>query len=364
MSIVAKFAAKKAAASSTPFTPTASRPTSASESAREVESLVETPAQIHKPTPEAAPKRTFARRLVEVVAEVVKPEPVKVAPQARAVVTFDPFSIITGQGGEDASSVLEMILAKTEEDGDDRNFDGVFPLVKLLKGNSGGSWTFGSNVDGASAAVLPVAKNPFTAIFLGYRLYGVAWETSMIGHAASGGDDKKSKPLWKVQIASSDKALVSAALEAGEAYQFCKGTEKGAKYDGLGHFRPGVEMLFYREGIVFAVRLPDHYSTTIRSLEALGSVMRGLGGLKAVPVTVTPYSTDEKGATPWKCHALRIEFAASAGGKALAQEFDGIKADMVADAEFGPTFAEWNTTVIEDDAAAALKEIASTKKGR
>jgi hypothetical protein len=37
---------------------------------------------------------------------------------------------------------------------------------------------------------------------------------------------------------------------------------------------------------------------------------------------------------------------------------------MVADAEFGPTFAEWNTTVIEDDAAAALKEIASMKKGR
>lgn len=363
MSLIAKFAAKKAAASSTPFTPTA---TSASEAAREVESTVETPAQIHKPTPEAAPKRTFARKPVEVVAEV-KPEPAKVAPvaaQTRAVVTFDPFSIITGQGGEDATSVLEMIMAKTEETGDGQNFDGAFPLVKLLKGNSGGSWTFGSNVDGASAAVLPVAKNPFTAIFLGYRLYGVAWESSMVAHAASGGDDKKSKPLWKVQIASSDKALVSAALEAGEAYQFCKGTEKGAKYDGLGHFRPGVEMLFYRKGIVFAVRLPDHYSTTIRSLEALGSVMRGLGGLKAVPVTVTPYSTDEKGATPWKCHALRIEFAASAEGKALAQEFDGIKADMVADAEFGPTFAEWNTTVIEDDAAAALKEIASMKKGR
>ncbi len=362
MSLIARFAAKKAGNAPTPETAAA-------------EATVET--QIHMPEPEtaaAAPaKRSYVRKAptnayldpAPVAVPAVKVDAPKAEPVAtRALAAFDPFSIITGSGADDANSVMEMILAKAEEQGD-RNFDGVFPLVKLTKGNSGGSWSCGSNVSGEEAAVLPVATKPFTAVFLGYRIYGVAWETSMQGHDAAGGDENKAKPIWKVgSIASADKALVQAALDAGENYQFTPGAQKGEKFDGLGHFRPGVEFLFYRKGVVFAVRLPDHYNTTIRALESLGGIMRGLGGLRAVPLIVTPYSTDEKGAKAWKCHSLRFEIGMTAEGKSVGEEFNSIKADLMADEQFSADFRTWNTSDVEEAAVGALKEIASMKKGR
>ncbi len=366
-SLIARFAAKKAGNTPTP------------EIAVQATAEVET--QVHMPEPETATapaKRSYVRKVpptVEAAAEVKPKE--KVTYEAteiksvtkeefaakRGLVAFDPFSIITGSGADDANSVMEMILAKAEEQGD-QNFDGVFPLVKLMKGNSGGTWSFGGNVDGEAAAVLPVATKPFTAVFLGYRIYGVAWETGKQGHDAGGGDENKAKPIWKVQIASADKDLVQAAINAGEIYQFTKGTEKPEKFDGLGHFRPGVEFLFYRKGVVFAVRLPDHYSTTIRALESLGGIMRGLGGLRAVPLVVTPYTTDEKGAVPWKCHSLRFEIGMTAEGKSVGEEFNSIKADLMADEQFSADFRTWNTSDVEEAAVGALKEIASMKKGR
>lgn len=351
MSLIAKFAAKKAASSTpSPVTP----------EIKEVSVTVETPQQlaVNPIAPNAAPRKTFAKKVAEPVAAPVIPEPVKTT----AVTISDPFAIFKNESNEEANSVLDIIASKIEGGGADRNFDGPFPLVKLLKGNSGGSWTFGSNVDGEAAGVLPVAKNPFIAQFLAYRLYGVAWETAMVGHASSGGSDGKDKPIWKFQVSSSDKELTSAVLNAGEVYQYTKGAEKSAKFDGLGHMREGVELLLMKKGIVFAVRLPDHHTTTMRTLESLSSVMRGVGGLRAIPLVITPYSTDEKGMTPWKCHALRIEAAINAEGKAVDTEFKAMKDDMMADAEFSAAFSEWNKTDVTEDAADAIRQIAAMKK--
>lgn len=304
-----------------------------------------------KPAPEPEPEA------VEVQAEVVSDTP----EQTRAVTAFDPFAMILGGDTSAADAVLAVALDMAENTGGGGNFDGPFPLVSLAKGNSGGKWQLAENASDPEVAMrLPVAAKDFTAVFLGVRIYGLAWPEKY-------SDDKKTreekdKPLWKVEIGSGDVENFQTALQAGEVYQFTPGKDKD-KFDGLGHFRPGVEMLFWRDGIVFAMRLPDNYTSTIRALQSLGKVMAGVGGMRALPVSVTPYTTDEGGAKAWKCHSVRIEAAATKEGVKAGKDFAAIRQDLLNDQEFSDNFAAWNATNVEGEGALeALAGIAALKK--
>lgn len=334
-----------------------------------------------QPAAPAAPKKPlFAAKAAPAAAVAPAPLPTPAAPVAppvvetRAVTTFDPFSLITGGSNEDVNNVLAFVLEEAEKQGP--SFDGPFPMIALGKGNSsaGGKWQLGSNVPPELRAVLPVANEAFAAVFLGYRAYGVAWNEGMSGKdnkvisPTPGTQDDKAKPLWKVTISMSDVANIQAAMKAGEAYQYTKYTEKPAKFDGLGHFRPGVEMVFFtvnpidQSPVVFAIKLPDHYTSTQRALESLGRVMAGLGGLRAAPLLVTPYSTEEKGAVPWMCHSVRIEAAVDKKGKLVWDAFQGIKEALMADEDFSRDFKAWNQTDATPEALAALHAIAGMAK--
>lgn len=359
-------AASTPAAAPTPATQAALEPTAAQ--LKPVEAVVQPAA----PAAPAAPKKPLfaAKAPAAAVAPAapVAPTPVAV-PETRALATFDPFSLITGGSNDDVNNVLAFVLEEADKQGP--SFDGPFPMIALGKGNSaaGGTWQLGSNVPPELRAVLPVSNQPFTAVFLGYRVYGVAWAESKSGHAPMPGkSEDKSKPLWKVTISMSDVANVQAAVKAGETYQYTKGTEKGEKFDGLGHFRPGVEMVFFTSNpidnspVVFAVKLPDHYTSTQRALESLGRVMAGLGGLKAAPLLITPFSTTEKGSVPWQCHSIRIEADVSKKGQTVWAAFQGIKEALMSDEDFSRDFKAWNQTEAEPNALAALHAIAAMAK--
>lgn len=354
MSLLKKYAAK----TSTP-TETASAP-AAAEKVTVTESKPRAFGRRTAPTPPPAEEREVESSVVE----DPKPTP---APAAKAkatnqVTAYNPMAMLDGSGSEVVDSILDYVITKSEEKGGGGDFDGPFPLVKLAKGNSGGSWQFADNVDGDSAAVMPVAKKGTTAMFLGVRIFALAWPEGYKDKEKGAKEEAKDKPLWQIKVSSGDKTNFEAAIKAGEVYQYTRGDEKAEKFDGLGHFRPGVEFLLLRSGVVFVMRLPDHYTSTVRALAALGTTMKGLGGMKVAPITLEPYTTEEPGKTSWKCHSLRIGFAASAEGKAQAEEFQSIREDLMGDPEFQKLYAEWNTTDATPDALAALHDIADMGK--
>jgi hypothetical protein len=349
---------KKYAKTGAPSTPT---PAPVQEVAAPVEQVA-----VSAPAPKAfGVRKPPAPTPAPVVEKAVEAQVVPDKPKAatNAVTSYNPMSLLDGSASDMTESVLNFALAKSEEKGPS-DFDGPFPLVKLSKGNSGGTWQFGGNVEGEAAMVMPVAKKNSTAIFLGVRIYGLAWPEGYVDKGDTKGDAKgaTAKPLWQVKIGSGDKANFEGAIRAGEVYQYTAGAKKAESFDGLGHFRPGVEFLLMREGVIFVVRLPDHYTSTIRALAALGTVMNGLGGMRAAPITIEPYTTEEPGKTPWKCHSLRITFAASADGKKQADDFQAIKADLMADPEFQKLYAEWNSTDATPEALAAMHDIADMGK--
>ncbi len=90
--------------------------------------------------------------------------------------------------------------------------------------------------------------------------------------------------------------------------------------------------------------------------------MTGLGGLQAAPLEIQPYSTTEKGQTPWQCHSIRINPAVTGKGKAVWDSFQAIKADLMADADFSRDFADWNKTDATPEALEALHAIAAMAK--
>ena len=369
-------------------------PTQATQAALEPTAAQLKPVEaVVQPTAPAAPKKPlFAAKApaaaVAPAAPVAPPAPVAPTPVAppvpetRALATFDPFSLITGGSNDDVNNVLAFVLEEADKQGP--SFDGPFPMIGLGKGNSsaGGKWQLGSNVPPELRAVLPVANEKFTAVFLGWRMYGVAWAEQKAGNdptqtgnaplpvpkAQNAPAEDKAKPLWKVTISMSDVANIQAALKAGEAYQFTKRVEKSEKFDGLGHFRPGVEMVFFTVNpidgapVVFAIKLPDHYTSTQRAVESLGRVMQGLGGTKAAPLEIEPYSTEEKGAVAWSCHSIRIQADVGKKGQAVWAAFQVIKADLMADEDFSRDFKAWNQTEATPEALAALHAIAAMAK--
>lgn len=290
---------------------------------------------------------------------VVVPEPIAVPevvePTTNAVTTFDPFALLNGAVADACDATLNAVMEIAENSGPKGGFDGPFALVNLSGGANGGNWVFGENVQEAEMAALPSAKKAFVAMFLGVRIRGAGWPQKYDQNATD------VKPLWDVEISSGSTDLFSLAIKAGEAYQYTKKDPKD-KFDPYGHFRPGVEFLFYRKGVVFAVRLPEHATSTMRALQALGQVMANLGGMKAVPLRVEPYSTQEKGKTQWSCHSVRIEAALSAEGKEVQKDYADIRAQLLADEDFKQAFTEWNTTKVSPEAEAGLRGAAALAK--
>lgn len=302
----------------------------------------------------AKPAQTVAPAASMAAFETSAPVPAKAAEAPRPapkaeVISYDPFAIITGAGLADAESVLNAMIVHSEEK---PTFEGPFPTVDLQKGNSGGMFVPASNVTEEVAPLLPVARNTFAAVFLGYRLNYTAWAEQMKEGAP------KSNPLYAGHVGCADVANIAALSDASEVYQFCG--NKG-KFDGIGHFRMGAEFLLFRKGVVFTLRLPTHYTSATRAIVALGKALPN-GKMAAAPLTFSPYTTDEPGKTAWKCHSLRIGFEVSDQAKAEWAAFSAKKADLMADPEFAANLKAWNTSDVTPEALAAMKAVVGLGK--
>lgn len=297
-----------------------------------------------KVTPPPAPKVVDA----EVETVVVTDVPEETTPG-------ETFALSLFGGADDGSGdVLNQMIAQQQAS---RTFSpgGAFPFVSQTKGNAGGGLCADPKTPEDVLELLPQGKGPFTAVFLGHRLVGAGWPEGL--NDAKKEVTEKVKPVFKVSAASNDATLCALVRKAGEVYQFTKGPLKG-KFDGIGHFRPGVELLFFRKGVVFVVAVPQHYSSMEKTLASLAAAFPN-GRYGAFPCRVTPLSEAQPGSTAWTAHSLKFAVAADDKGVEVSKEFKAFAAEVGQDAEFQAAFAAWKATEVDEDAVARLTQIAS-----
>jgi hypothetical protein len=317
------------------------------------------------PAPAPAPKAAPAPVPVTPPKAKVTPPPVPkvVEVEAEVVVVTDvpetpgeTFALSVFGGADDGSGdVLNALISQQQAS---RTFSpgGAFPFISQTKGNAGGGLCADPKITEDILELLPQGKGAFTAVFIGHRLVGAGWPEGLNGEA-SPQDKAKTKPVFKVVAASNDATLCALVRKAGEVYQFTKGTLKG-KFDGIGHFRSGVELLFFRKGVVFVVAVPQHYSSLEKTLASLAAAFPN-GRYGAFPCKVTPFSEPQPGAVPWTAHSLKFAVAIDEKGAETFNEFKAFAAEVGQDAEFQAAFAAWKASECDDDAVARLTQIGS-----
>lgn len=326
MGLLSKHAAAKTMAAPLPSTTPAPAP----------QAQAAAPTRVHKvtvPAPETV-----------VEAQVVPKAEVPAAVETRAVSLPPTFALLLGQEVEGADALLNAIIQHADEK---PSFEGPFPVIKLLQGNSGGMFTPGDNVPGDLMGLLPVGKKPFTAMFLGYRLVFVAWPEVMSNDA---GEGERQKPLYKGHANSADVEAIDALMTAAETIQFTKRDAK-PKFNGIGHFKVGVEFLMRMNGVTFALPTPVHYSSAQKTLISLGKAMPN-GKLQAAPLRIAPLTETVPTATPFSLHSLNCALAVDAEGKKELQDWLANRDAIMADPEFVENYKTWSTS---DVSAAALK---------
>ena len=308
------------------------------------------------PMPRPAPVAPMPRP----AAVAPTPRPAAVAPTpapARALSTFDPFAVITGQGSGDADAVLNAIVARSEEK---PSFMGPFNTVLLVGGQGGGMLSPHQDVPVEAARLLPSGKFPFGAVFLGWRMNVLAFPMSKADADAKG---LKAGAMFSGSASCGDAAPVLLIQKACEVYQYTKAGEK-AKFDNLGHVRPSLELLFLSivngQPIVYVVITPPNHTAVTETLVNLSKALPG-GKMQAVPMTVTPDTTEVPGAAKWLCHSLKFALGlpTSPEWTFFAANRDALRAD----AEFGAKLTEWSRTSLDEKAIQALTTISAMGKG-
>lgn len=316
------------------------------------------PAAVPTPAPVKAVKAAPAPKVVEVEPETVV---VTDVPEEDAGTNFA-LSLLGG-GDEESTNVLAALVT-TVSSGGVFSPGGAFPFVGQTKGNSesAGGLCAANGTPEEVAELLPQGKGAFTGVFFAHRLIGVLWP-----EAGQSEDGEKAKPIGKVIVASNDAQLSALARKAAEVYQFTKGHDKNNpakqpstkdKFDGIGHFRLGVEILVFRKGIPFVIATPVNYSSVEKTLSSLAAAFPN-GKYAAFPAKITPVSESAKGSTAWVTHSLKFSVALDDKGKEVFTEFRAFAAEAGNDPEFQAAFAEWKRTDVNDDVIERLTKIAS-----
>jgi hypothetical protein len=290
----------------------------------------------------------FRAALAETVARIAGPNP-------NAVSTYNPLAVIQGGDSSATDAALLGLIAQAEER---PSIMGDFPLVTLIGGESGGMMSVHEEVDEDTTVQLPMGTKAFTAVYLGYRLVCQAWPK---GDRTEG---VKVKPLFAGEVGSGDTVTVDLLSSAARKYQFTKKIFK-VKFDGVGHVRMGVELLFYKAALngsplIYVLRLPSNYSSAVKALEAIQKALPN-GKNQAFPARVEPYVVEEKGATAWPCHTIKVSVAIDDKGNDVWGAFQKVRPEIIADEEFSETLAKWNMTTLTEENIASLKTIAGMR---
>ncbi len=335
---------------------------------------VATPAPTPAPAPKAATvlppvkKATPPPAPVKTIEVEVEPVVVTDVEETAVATPGETFALSLFGGADDGSGdVLNALISQQQAS---RTFSpgGAFPFVSQTKGNAGGGLCADPKTPEEIMELLPQGKGAFTAVFLGHRLVGAGWpEGLQTGDAPKDPNAQKAKPVFKVVAASNDAQLCALVRKAGEVYQFTKGHVKGGpdkqpgtkdKFDGIGHFRPGVELLFFRKGVVFVVAPPQHYSSLEKTLASLAAAFPN-GRYGAFPCKVTPLSEPQPGSVAWTAHSLKFAVAVDDKGQEVFNEFKAFAAEVGNDPEFQAAFTSWKASEVDEDGVNRLTQIGS-----
>jgi hypothetical protein len=94
------------------------------------------------------------------------------------------------------------------------------------------------NVEGTDVD-LPVGRDAWFAVFLGYRMSVLAWPK------AGERNGPKQQPLWKAVVGSDNVDAMDMVAAAVKEYTYTKKDRKAALYDTLAHPKAAVELMWY-----------------------------------------------------------------------------------------------------------------------
>ncbi len=224
---------------------------------------------------------------------------------------------------------------------------GLFPVLTISGGESGGQLMVPDWQDEDVSMKLPQGRKPCTIVYLTYRMEIIGWPANY--------DDKAkthAKPAYSCVVPGDDAELVKLANKAAKNYQFTKSDAKekfdvGPAGDGPGHIRPCLELLGYSPDLKGLV--------VLRTLNLWGSVNSTIANLARhvdpaqqqilpfVAVVRPETQTETSKGRNWPNHFFNFTADVTKAGAAIAEEFKGWLAGIQDDSEVLHKVEEWRT---------------------
>lgn len=228
--------------------------------------------------------------------------------------------------------------------------------------------TDGFNPEGSDAD-LPVGKDPFYAIFLGYRLKLICWPREF---------DRTQPvvaPSWTAVISSANPEMYDIAGKALSDHQFTKKELRGQLFGAFGHPTGALELLWWEPQAGLLVtrtqRLLGAMNGTMESLiTALPKAADTSGGSVAVlapfPAEVKPglpIATNSKGGQKWEEYPIAISQQSTGEGGAVLAAFQQWISGGGYTPDVDGILREWNTTTLTEIQMQTLLSISQAKAG-
>jgi hypothetical protein len=236
------------------------------------------------------------------------------------------------------------------------------------------------NVEGTDVD-LPVGRDAWFGIFLGYRMTVLAWPKQ----AVRGGP--KTQPLWKAVVGSDAPDAMDMVAAAVKEYQYTNKDRRSALFDGLCHPKAAVEILWYEGRIDNGRYLGDLICTrttptmegcrvTIDNLMAALPRVRGQDGRDyptLAPFVARVQPSDKipmKSKTQdWEEYAISMSPMTTADSAETQQGFAGAKAAFDHwlqnggySAEIDAKIKKWNETTITQEQGDVLYNVSQARR--
>ncbi len=277
----------------------------------------------------------------------------------------DLFSVISNEDADTAHSALSALFSAAEAGA---SVIHPFPTCVQMRGNNGGPiMPDESSADKAVLKHLRFANDTFAAYFLTYRIKAVCYDKGLSDTPAAQADKNapKARPIWDAIIHPSDAMSVRLVGLAGAKYGKTKKVER-TKFDGFGHISTQVDLMFFIPEVgVFVVEGTSHYKSTARTLKALESACSmfrsraGMppGGIIGFPGMFNAVTSEETGATAWKCHHIDAAFDVNEDTAKLMTAFTEWSATAKTDEELRSTIEAWQKSTVTPVAKEAMEKI-------
>jgi hypothetical protein len=264
-------------------------------------------------------------------------------------------------GAQAAGSALDKWLARTTAFAEPNVFaTAVLNKVGYLDKDR-------MNPEGSDAE-LPIGRDGFYGVFLGFRLLITLWP-----HAYDPAE--KDPPKWAAKIGQDRGDLYDLAASAFKNYSYTKKPVRES-FNPYGHPKATLELLWFDEQAgVIATRTMTTITSideTINSLttalpKGTGPAGEAISLLQPFPALVkpsTPISTTSKSGEVWDEYFLSIQQEATGPGAGALAAFQNFLNAGGYTADLDDALKEWSTTTLTDEQAQTLSAIADFRPGK